>query len=87
MSYFIKINLKIYSTICKIDSKREFAIRCRELQPVLHFKPEGGVGWEVGRRFKREGTYVNLWLIHADGWQKPTQYCEAAIFHFKINKF
>ena len=26
---------------------------------------------EVGRRLKREGTYVNLWLIHVDAWQKP----------------
>ena len=29
---------------------------------------------EVGGRFKREGTYVHLWLIHNDVWQKPTQY-------------
>ena len=27
--------------------------------------------------FKREGTYVYLWLIHVDVWQKPIQYCEA----------
>ena len=26
----------------------------------------GGVEWEVGRRFKREGTYVYLRLIHVD---------------------
>lgn len=26
----------------------------------------GGMGREVGARFKREGTYVNLWLIHVD---------------------
>ena len=25
--------------------------------------------WEVGWRFKREGTYVYLWLIHVV-WQK-----------------
>ena len=31
----------------------------------------GGVGREVGGWFKREGTYVYLWLIHADVWQKP----------------
>ena len=31
------------------------------------------MGW--GRRFKREGTYVYLWLIHVDVWQKPSQYC------------
>ena len=29
--------------------------------------------WEVGEgRFKREGTYVYLWLIHVV-WQKPIQ--------------
>jgi len=31
---------------------------------------------EVGRRFKREGTYGYLWLILADVWQKPSQYCK-----------
>ena len=25
-----------------------------------------GLGWEVGGRFKREGTYVYLCLIHVD---------------------
>ena len=37
----------------------------------------GGMGWEVGGRFKREGTYVCVWLIYADVWQKPAQYCKA----------
>ena len=32
---------------------------------------------EIGERFKREGTYVYLWLIHVNVWQKPTQYCKA----------
>ena len=31
---------------------------------------EGWMGWEVGVRFKIEGTYVYLWLIHIDVWQK-----------------
>ena len=35
--------------------------------------------WEVEGRFKKEGTYVYLWLIHVDVWQKPTQYCKAVI--------
>ena len=35
--------------------------------------------------FKREGTYVYLWLIHVDVWQKPTQYCKAIIFQLKMN--
>ena len=25
-----------------------------------------GMGWEVGGRFKREETYVDLWVIHID---------------------
>ena len=29
-------------------------------------------GWEVRGRFKREGMYVYLWLIHIDVWQKLT---------------
>ena len=32
---------------------------------------------EMGERFKREGKYVYLWLIHANDWEKPTQYCKA----------
>ena len=28
----------------------------------------------MGGSFKREGTYVYLWLIHVDVWQKPSQY-------------
>ena len=45
------------------------------------------MGRKVARRFKREGTYVYLWLIHVDVWQKPTQYCKAIILQLKINKF
>ena len=28
--------------------------------------------WEVGERFKRQWTYVYLWLIQVDVSQKPT---------------
>ena len=42
---------------------------------VLCDNLEGGMGWEVGGRFKREGTYGCLWLIYDDVWQKPTHYC------------
>ena len=44
-----------------------------------------GVGGE--REVEREGTYVYLWLIHVDVWQKPTQYCKPIILQFTINKF
>ena len=43
----------------------------------------GGVRWKVGGRFKREGTYVYLWLIYVDMWQKPIQYCKAIICQLK----
>ena len=49
-----------------------------------------GVGWDVrleGGRFKKEGAYVYLWLIHADVWQGPTQCYKAIILQLKINTF
>ena len=39
----------------------------------------------IGGRFKREGTYVHLWLIHVVVWQKPIQYCKANILQLKTN--
>ena len=44
------------------------------------------MAWEVRGRFKREGTYVYLWLIHVDIWQKSTQYCKAITLQLEINK-
>ena len=44
------------------------------------------MGWEVGGKFNREGTYVYLWLIHVDVWQKPTQYCKAIILRLRRKK-
>ena len=41
------------------------------------------MGRKVGERFKREGTYVYLWLIHVDVWQKTTQFCKAIILQLK----
>ena len=42
------------------------------------------MGWEVEGRFKREGTYVYVWLIHVDLGQKP-QYYKVIILQLKIN--
>ena len=47
---------------------------------------EGDKEWEVEASFKREGTYVYRKLIHAEVWQKRTQYCKAIILPLKINK-
>ena len=46
----------------------------------------GGMEWEVQGRLKREGTYVYLWLIHVDIWQKSIQYYKAIILQLKRNK-
>ena len=56
----------MYITICKIAS--ENLLWLRELKQVLCDNTEGWVGWEVGRRFKRERTYIYLWLIHFNVW-------------------
>ena len=39
------------------------------------------MGW--GGWFKREGTYVCLWLIHVDVGQKPTKFCKAIFLRLK----
>ena len=43
-------------------------------------------GWDGvrGGRFKGEGTYAYLGLIHAAVWQKPTQHYKAIILQLKI---
>ena len=50
-----------YITICKIDSPR-----LRNLKQGLCVNLEGWDGREMGGRFKREGIYVYLWLIHVE---------------------
>ena len=52
---------------------------------VLCENPEGWDGVESGREVPEGGTYVHLWLIHADVWQKPTQYCKTIILQLQIN--
>ena len=38
---------------------------------------------EWGGRFKKEGTYVCLWLIRVYVWQRPSQYWEVIILQLK----
>ena len=46
--------------------------------------------WQVGSLplvpSGKPRTYVHLWLIHVDVWQKPNQYCKAIILQLKINE-
>ena len=39
----------------------------------------------LGGRFKREGTYIYLGLIHIVVWQTPTQHCKATVPQLKKN--
>ena len=59
-----KNNMETYITICKIDIQQEFAVWFRKLKQGLCINLGGEMGKEMGGRFKREGKYVYLWLIH-----------------------
>ena len=59
-------NMETYITICKIDSQWKFAVCRREPKQGLCINLRGRMGWEMGERFKREGIYVYLWLIHVE---------------------
>ena len=72
-------NMEIFNTIYKIDNQREFAVWLRELKQELCNRLKGGLQGEMGERFWREGTWVYLWLILVDVWQKTTTFCKAII--------
>ena len=59
-------NMETYITICKIDSQRKFAVWLRKLKQGLCINLEGWDGEEMGGRFKMEGVYAYLWLIHVE---------------------
>ena len=54
---------------------------------IFGFEPCEIVIQNLKKETKREGTYVYLWLIHVDVWQKSNQYCKAIINYLKINKY
>ena len=66
------------------QSQWELSVYHGELTTVLCDNLEEWVG--VGGRFKREGTYVDLWLIHVDVSQTPTQHYKAITLQIKIKK-
>ena len=59
-------NMEIYVTLCKIDSQRELAVWLRNSNRDSVSTQRGGMGREMGGRFKREGIYVYLWLIQVE---------------------
>ena len=48
-------NMETYITICKIDSKQEFAVWLRKLKPGLCINLEGWDGERDGREFQKGG--------------------------------
>ena len=55
----------------------------RLINPVLCDNLEEWDGERDRRGFRRKGTYVYLWLIYVDVWQKPIQYCKAIVLQLK----
>lgn len=66
-----------HATMCKLDSQWEPAIKHRKLSPILCDDLDG---WDeaIGRRFRKEGIYVYLRLMHVVVWWKPIQHCKAS---------
>ena len=52
---------------------------------VLYQPGGGGMGREKRGWFKREETYVYLWLTHVDILQKTTKFCKSIILQLKNN--
>ena len=50
--------LKRIHNQCETASQWESAVQLRERKPVLCDSGGGRMGWEVGRKFQREGTGV-----------------------------
>ena len=61
-----KSNMEANITVCKIDSQWEFAVWLRKLKQELCINLEAWMGREMGERFKTEGIYVYLLLIHVE---------------------
>ena len=77
--------METYITICKQTANENLLCDSGNSKRGSVTTQRGGMGREVGGMFKWEGTRVNLWLIHVDVWQKPTQHCKAIILQLKIN--
>ena len=55
----------------------------QETQTGTLYQPRGGMGREIGGRFKMEGIHVHLWLTHFEFSQKITKFCKSIILQLK----
>ena len=78
-----KSNMETYVIVCKIDSQWEFAVWLRKLKEGLCINLEWWDEGQMGGKFKSEGMYVYLWLIHVEVRQKTTKFCKAIILQLK----
>ena len=76
-------NMETHITIYKVNSQWEFAICLRELKQALCINLVGWGGEGDGRKGQEEGTYVYLWLIHSEVWQKATRFYRKIILQLK----
>ena len=74
-----KSNMETYITTCKTDSQQEFAVWLQKLKQGLCINLEGWGGEGDGREVQEEGTYIYLWLIHVEVWQKTEEFCKTII--------
>jgi len=83
------INLKVTNYILTLDPVGKVYPTCHRVIAITTQNQcsatiwRDGVGREVRGGFRREGTYVCLWLTHVNVWQKPSQYCKVIIFQLK----
>ena len=61
---YVVSNMEIYITVCKIDSLGNLLYGSGNSNRGSVSTWRGGMGREMGGRFKRKGVYVYLWLIH-----------------------
>ena len=61
-----KSNTETYIATRTIDSHWKFAVWLRNSNRGSVSTYRGGMGRKMGDRFKREGIYVYLWLIHVE---------------------
>ena len=65
-------------------------IHCKEEGTQSQWSCDNPEGWdgEGGLKEVQEGGLwlIHLWLIHANAWQKPSQYCKAIILQSKKKK-
>ena len=61
-----KSNMESYIAMCKIESQWGFAMWLRNSNRDSVSTQRGVMEREMGGKFKREGIYVYLWLIHVE---------------------